>query len=48
MFAYMLIGNRDFVRPLYTVPLGMAFLGAAALMLAIGVFVMSRMVKVEV
>ncbi len=48
MFCYLLIGNRTFVRPLYTEALGMAFLGGAALMLAIGVFVMSRFVKVEV
>lgn len=48
MFCYLLVGNPDFVRPLYTQALGMAFLGAAVFMFAVGVFVMSRFVKVEV
>lgn len=48
MFCYLLVGNPDFVRPLYTRALGMAFLGAAVFMFAVGVFMMSRFVKVEV
>ncbi|TIC81305.1 VWA domain-containing protein [Nocardioides sp. GY 10113] len=48
MLCYMLVANRDFARPLYTEALGLAFLGGAAVLLAVGAFVMSRMVKVEV
>jgi tight adherence protein B len=48
MFCYLLVGNPTFVRPLYTQALGLAFLGGAMFLLALGVFVMSRFVKVEV
>ncbi len=48
MFCYLLVGNPSFVRPLYTQALGMAFLAGAVLLLSVGVFTMSRFVKVEV
>jgi tight adherence protein B len=48
MFAYMLVANRDYVSPLYTTPLGWFMLVSAALMMAVGAFWMSRLVKVDV
>ncbi len=48
MFAYMLLTNRDYVRPLYTEVAGVAMLAAGLALLGIGVFFMSRLVRVEV
>ncbi len=48
MFLYMLVANRDFVRPLYTEVLGWLMLGTALLLLTSGSWFMSRLVKVEV
>ncbi|MEP7740079.1 type II secretion system F family protein [Nocardioides sp. 31GB23] len=48
LFGYMMLANRDFVRPLYTEVLGAAMLGAAVVLLTIGGWSMSRLVKVEV
>jgi tight adherence protein B len=48
MFLYMLVANRDYVSPLYTTPLGWLMLAGAAVLMAIGAFWMSRVVKVEV
>jgi tight adherence protein B len=45
---YLLVGNRDYVMPMFTEPLGWLMLGGAAFWLGVGVFWMSRMVKVEV
>lgn len=46
--VYLLLGNRDYVMPLFTEPLGIAMLVLAVLWLAVGVFWMSRLVRVEV
>lgn len=48
MFLYLLLTRRDYIRPLYTEFLGIVMLGAAVALLALGAFVMSRIVKVEV
>jgi tight adherence protein B len=48
MFLYMLVANRDFVRPLYTEPLGWLMLAAAGFLLSSGSWAMSRLVRVEV
>ncbi|MFC7493410.1 MULTISPECIES: type II secretion system F family protein [unclassified Nocardioides] len=48
MFLYMLVANREFIRPLYTEALGWAFLGVAMCLLAVGSWFMSKLVKVEV
>jgi tight adherence protein B len=48
MFAYMLMANRDYVRPLYTTGMGWAMLAAAGFLLALGSFMMAKLVKVEV
>jgi tight adherence protein B len=48
MFLYMLVANRDFVRPLYTEPVGWGMLAAAVFLLTFGSWFMSRLVKVEV
>ena len=45
---YLLLANRDYVMPMFTEPLGWLMLGGAALILSVGVFWMSRLVKVEV
>jgi tight adherence protein B len=45
---YLLLANRDYVMVLFTRPLGIAMLCGGALILGVGVFWMSRIVKVEV
>ncbi|MFC6345068.1 type II secretion system F family protein, partial [Nocardioides hankookensis] len=45
---YLLVTNRDYVMPLFTTPMGLAMLAGAGTLLAVGVFWMSKMVKVEV
>ncbi|WP_156390898.1 MULTISPECIES: type II secretion system F family protein [unclassified Nocardioides] len=45
---YLLLTNRDYVMPLFTTPMGFAMLAGAGTLLAVGVFWMSKMVKVEV
>lgn len=46
--VYMLTLRPEYIRPLYTTGMGIAMIIAAALLLSIGSFWMSRMVKVEV
>ncbi len=46
--VYLLLINRDYVMPLFTEPLGWLMLGAASVLLSVGAFWMSRLVKVEV
>ena len=48
MFCYLMIANRDFVRPLYTEAAGILMLGFAVVLLTGGSWFMSRLVKVEV
>ena len=45
---YLLLTNRDYVIVMFQEPLGWAMLAGAATILAIGVFWMSRLIKVEV
>jgi tight adherence protein B len=45
---YLLVTNRDYVMVLFTEPMGWLMLAGASLLLGVGVFWMSRMVKVEV
>ncbi|GAA4721603.1 type II secretion system F family protein [Nocardioides conyzicola] len=45
---YLLVSNRDYVMPLFTTPMGLTMLVGAGFLLAVGVFWMSKMVKVEV
>jgi tight adherence protein B len=45
---YLLVTNRDYVIVLFTDPIGWLMLGGATVLLALGVFWMSRLVKVEV
>jgi len=45
---YLLLTNRDYVMVLFTDPIGWLMLGGACLLLTLGVFWMSRLVKVEV
>ena len=45
---YLLVSNRDYVMPLFTTPMGLMMLAGAGLLLGVGTFWMSKMVKVEV
>lgn len=46
--VYLILTKRDYVMPMFTEPMGWLMLGGAALLLSVGVFWMSRLVKVEV
>lgn len=48
LVAFMLVFRPDYIRPLYTTALGILMIVVAGLLLSIGSFWMSRMVKVEV
>jgi tight adherence protein B len=48
VFLFVLTTNRRYVEPLYTEPLGIAILVGASFWLAVGVFWMSRLIRVEV
>ena len=45
---YLLMAKRDYVMPMFTEPMGWVMLAGAATLLGVGVFWMSRLVKVEV
>jgi tight adherence protein B len=45
---YLLVANHNYVIVLFQRPLGLLMIGGAALWLSVGVFWMSRLVKVEV
>ncbi|WP_372728580.1 type II secretion system F family protein [Nocardioides sp.] len=45
---YLVVANRDYVMPLFTEPLGWLMLLGAGVLLSLGVFWMSRLIKVEV
>ncbi len=46
--GYLLMVNRSYVMPLFTNPIGWAMLVVMAVLLTVGIFWMSRVVKVEV
>ena len=46
--VYLFLTNRDYVMPMFTDPLGWMMLGGAGCLLGVGVFWMSRLIKVEV
>jgi tight adherence protein B len=48
MFVYMLVANRTYVRVLYTDGTGLVLLSIAILLLGVGAWSMSRLVKVQV
>lgn len=48
MLAYMLLTNPNYLMPMFETPLGWLMLGTGVVLLAIGAFWMSRVVKVEV
>jgi tight adherence protein B len=45
---YLLLVNRDYVMPMFTDPKGWLMLAGGVLLLGVGIFWMSRLVKVEV
>ena len=45
---YLLVAKRDYVMPMFTEPMGWLLLGGAGCLLGVGVFWMSRLIKVEV
>ena len=48
ILAYEATTNRDYLRPLYTTGMGYVMLGVMGLLMGLGAFVMSRMIKLEV
>ncbi|MGC9668319.1 VWA domain-containing protein [Planosporangium sp. 12N6] len=46
--AFMFATRREYLRPLYTTPLGLMMLVGAVAMMAVGTFWMTRVVRVEV
>ncbi len=46
--AYLSVANPSYLEPMFSSPIGWMMLGVAATMLAVGIFWMSKMVKVEV
>ena len=48
LFGYMLMTNRAYISLLWTTGLGMVMLAAGVVLLSLGAFTMSRLVKVEV
>lgn len=48
LFVYLLVANRDFVAPMYSTAAGLVMLLGATLLVSVGGFVMSRMVKVVI
>ncbi len=46
--VYLLLANHDYVMVLFTRPLGLLMLGGGVVILSVGIFWMSRIVKVEV
>jgi tight adherence protein B len=47
-FLYLLVANRDYITPLFTDPRGLVLLVGGVFWQGVGVFWMSRLVKVEV
>ncbi len=45
---YMFTMRREYLEPMYTTGLGIVLIAAAVVLMAVGSFVMSRMVKVEI
>ena len=45
---YLVLTKRDYVWPMFTEPIGWVMLGGAALLLSVGSFWMSRLIKIEV
>jgi len=46
--GWLLLVRRDYLRPLFSTPIGIGMLAGAALLVGVGAFWMSRLVKVEV
>jgi tight adherence protein B len=46
--AFMFTVRREYLRPLYTTPLGLMMLVTAVLMMGVGIFWMTRVIRVEV
>jgi tight adherence protein B len=46
--VYLILAKREYVMPMFTEPMGWVMLGGAVFWLSVGIFWMSRLVKVEV
>jgi tight adherence protein B len=46
--AFMFVSRGEYLRPLYTQTLGLCMLAVAVLMIAVGSFWLSRLIKVKV
>ena len=47
-FVYLFLTQPDYLNPMFSTPIGWMMLGTAGVMMAIGVFAMSKLVVVEV
>ena len=45
---FLLVSKGDYIKPMFTEPMGLMMLAGAAMLLGVGAFWMSRLVKVEV
>jgi tight adherence protein B len=48
ILLYEFTTNRDYLRPLYTTGMGFVMLAAMGLLMGLGAFMMSRLIKLEV
>jgi tight adherence protein B len=48
IMLYIAIVNPEYIEPLFTTTPGLILLVAGGMLMALGVFVMSRMVKIDV
>jgi tight adherence protein B len=46
-FLYLALTNTDYVRPMWSTPLGLIMLIGVGVLLSVGVFWMSKLAKVE-
>jgi tight adherence protein B len=48
LFAYLAIVNPDYVSLLFKTPMGLIMLAVGGVMMALGIFVMTRIVRIDV
>ena len=48
IMLYIAVVNGDYIKPLFTTPIGLALLIGGGLWMGLGIFIMTRMVKIDV
>jgi tight adherence protein B len=48
IMLYMVIVNPEYISPLFTTRIGMLLLVIGASIIALGIFIMTRMIKIDV